>query len=54
MEMVIETAVLARLRRLPCSQKQETLNFVEFLEAKLWRLPRHNKPIIWLPLPRLY
>jgi hypothetical protein len=35
MEMMIETAVLARLQRLPCSQKQEVLNFVEFLEMKL-------------------
>ncbi|MFO7682700.1 MAG: DUF2281 domain-containing protein [Chloroflexota bacterium] len=35
MEMMIETAVLTRLRRLPYSQKQEVLNFVEFLEAKL-------------------
>ncbi|MBK8989760.1 MAG: DUF2281 domain-containing protein [Chloroflexi bacterium] len=33
--MMIETAVLTRLRRLPYSQKQEVLNFVEFLEAKL-------------------
>ena len=32
---MIETAVLTRLRRLPYSQKQEVLNFVEFLEAKL-------------------
>ncbi len=35
MEMMIETAVLTRLRRLPYSQKQAVLNFVEFLEAKL-------------------
>jgi hypothetical protein len=35
MEMMIETAVLTKLRRLPCSQKQEVLNFVEFLEMKL-------------------
>lgn len=35
MEMMIETAVLTRLHRLPYSQKQEVLNFVEFLEAKL-------------------
>ena len=35
MEMMIETAVLTRLQRLPYSQKQEVLNFVEFLETKL-------------------
>ncbi len=32
---MIETAVLTRLHRLPYSQKQAVLNFVEFLEAKL-------------------
>jgi hypothetical protein len=35
MEMMIEAAVLTRLQRLPYSQKQEVLNFVEFLETKL-------------------
>jgi hypothetical protein len=34
MTMMIETAVLTKLQRLPDSQKQEVLDFVEFLEAK--------------------
>lgn len=35
METMIESTVLTKLRRLPHAQKQEVLNFVEFLEAKL-------------------
>jgi hypothetical protein len=34
MTMMIETTVLTKLQRLPDSQKQEVLDFVEFLEAK--------------------
>lgn len=35
MEMVIETAVLKKLRQLPEAQQQEVLHFVEFLETKV-------------------
>lgn len=35
MEMMIETAVLNKLRQLPQSQQQEVLRFVEFLETKV-------------------
>ena len=35
MEAIIETAVLTKLRRLPPTQQQEVLDFVEFLETKL-------------------
>ena len=35
MEATIETAVLMKLRRLPPTQQQEVLHFVEFLATKL-------------------
>jgi len=35
MEMMIETAVLKKLRQLPEAQEQEVLNFIEFLEMKV-------------------
>jgi hypothetical protein len=34
MAMMIETAVLTKLQRLPDSQKKEVLDFVEFLESR--------------------
>ena len=33
--MMIETAVLTKLRRLPQAQQQEVLHFVEFLETRV-------------------
>lgn len=35
MGMMIETAVLKKLRQLPEAQQQEVLNFIEFLEMKV-------------------
>ena len=35
MEMMIEEAVLNKLRQLPQAQQQEVLRFIEFLETKV-------------------
>jgi hypothetical protein len=35
MTLMIETAILEKVRRLPKQQQQEVLNFTEFLEAKV-------------------
>lgn len=35
MEMMIETAVINKLRQLPQAQQQEVLRFIEFLETKV-------------------
>jgi hypothetical protein len=41
--MTIEQAVLQNLQRLPAAQKQEVLDFVEFLQAKMTsKHPRRN------------
>ena len=44
--MMMETAVLTKMRRLPNYRKQEVLNFIEFLESKLTRtVPSRNEQL---------
>jgi hypothetical protein len=43
MTLMIETAILEKVRRLPKQQQQEVLNFTEFLEAKFESSPGQEK-----------